>query len=112
MSEREFVPEKLVRDGKVAVLISGGFGAGWSTWASSDNAEFLLFHKGLVEMAEREATVEEVADYLEKGGMDYTYMGGWEDVYVVWLPAGTRFTVEEYDGSEHLRTIEDLEYTA
>ena len=24
--------EKVVRDGKVAVLVSPGYGAGWSTW--------------------------------------------------------------------------------
>ena len=26
--------EKLIVDGKVAVLVSRGFGAGWSTWMS------------------------------------------------------------------------------
>ena len=25
--------DKVIRDGKVAVIISPGFGAGWSTWA-------------------------------------------------------------------------------
>ena len=33
--------EKVVRDGKMAVLVSPGFGAGWSTWA--DNKEDAVF---------------------------------------------------------------------
>ena len=53
-------PEKVVRDGKVAVLISPGFGAGWSTWADDEISEFVLFHKDLVEMAEEGADAREV----------------------------------------------------
>jgi len=111
--------EKLIRDGKVAVLISPGFGAGWSTWASehawstwaSEHAEFALFDKGLVELAERGATTDEVETYLASKDMDF-YKGGWRDVEIRWLDQGTRFTVEEYDGSESLRMIEDLAFTA
>jgi len=40
--------EKVIRDGKVAVLISQGWGAGWYSW-HRDNQE-LLFHPKLVEM--------------------------------------------------------------
>jgi acetyl-CoA acetyltransferase len=29
--------EKVIRDGKVAILYSPGFGAGWSTWNSYSN---------------------------------------------------------------------------
>jgi len=43
--------KKVIRDGKVAVLISHGFGAGWYSW----NTEYqqLLFHPKLVEMVEQ-----------------------------------------------------------
>ena len=104
--------EKLIRDGKVAVLISPGFGAGWSTWAS-DHAEFALFDKGLVELAERGASASEVEEYIKQAlNNKYFYVGGWSDVEVRWLDQGTRFTVYEYDGSESLRMIEDLAFTA
>lgn len=39
------------KDGKVAVLVSGGYGAGWSTWGSTNLAydkrivEFYLAHR-------------------------------------------------------------------
>lgn len=35
-------------DGKVAVLISPGHGAGWSTWAADEDVEFLLFDAKIV----------------------------------------------------------------
>lgn len=35
-------------DGKVAVLISPDYGAGWSTWVSEEDEEALLFHAQIV----------------------------------------------------------------
>lgn len=35
-------------DGKVAVLISPEYGAGWSTWVSEEDGEVLLFHTQIV----------------------------------------------------------------
>lgn len=105
--------DKVVRDGKVAVLYSPGFGAGWSTWAGG-NEEFYVFDGGLVALAERKATSGDVEDYLkEKFGQDhYHYLGGWEQVRIEWLDQGARFVIEEYDGSESLRVVDDLRYTA
>ena len=37
---------KVIRDGKVAVVVSPGFGAGWSTWAfrgEEDYRDFMMF---------------------------------------------------------------------
>ena len=42
--------DKVVRDGKVAVLISQGFGAGWYSWNSNEQ---LLFSPKIVEMVEQ-----------------------------------------------------------
>ena len=104
-------------DGKVGVLISGGYGAGWSTWADSKDREFFLFDRGLVALAlDKEAAngpfdkttqwliemnTEELEDYLKESGID-SYTGGWAGVYVKWMDQGTEFIVEEYDGSEAL----------
>ena len=104
-------------EGKVGVLISGGYGAGWSTWANDKDREFLLFDRGLVELVfEKEAAYEsrddewqkidksfdDVAEYLHANNRDI-YTGGWAGVYVKWMDPGTEFIVEEYDGSESLR---------
>lgn len=40
--------EKLEKDGKVAILYSPGFGAGWSTW-NSEWADQLVFDKEIAE---------------------------------------------------------------
>lgn len=105
--------DKMIRDGKVAVLYSPGFGAGWSTWSHGDE-EFYVFDAGLVALAERKAPLVDVEAYLkEKFGDDrYLCLGGWEDVEIEWLDQGARFVIEEYDGSESLRVVDDLRYTA
>jgi hypothetical protein len=106
-------PEKLYSDkDETAVLYSPGYGAGWSTWATGDGQpEFLMFDKTLVLMAERNANESEVEEYLQDKGYDYTYMGGWNQIKVAWLSTGSRFFIDEYDGSESIRTIDDG-YTA
>lgn len=106
--------EKVVRDGSVAVLVSPGFGAGWSTW-NSEHAEALLFHPKLVAWVEsgKSADVDDLLSEilgLPEGGLPYS--GGASDLEIEWLPQGTAFTVHEYDGSESIRTVADLAHVA
>lgn len=90
--------EKLQEDGKVAVLYSPGFGAGWSTW----NSEFpeMLFDPAIVKLVETNKW-EELETYatLKYPG---AYLGGMRDLTVAWVTVGTLFRVEEYDGSESI----------
>ena len=103
--------EKVIRDGKVAVLISHGYGAGWSTWNPS-NAEIFMFHPKLVKLVE-EGRQSEITDaYCEEVlGITGIYTGGANDLVIKWLPVGTVFRIDEYDGSESLVT-ENVYYTA
>ena len=96
--------ERVTRDGMVAVLVSGGFGAGWSSWGGGEE-EVLLFHPLLVEAKEKRLSWSKVEVILAEMGHPHVYMGGWGDVEIEWLPVGTRFDIEEYDGSETLRII-------
>jgi len=41
--------EKIEKDGKIGVLISAGFGAGWSTWADDDIQELLTMDSEIVQ---------------------------------------------------------------
>lgn len=100
-------PEKVIRDGKVAVLVSPGFGAGWSTWAEGDAAEFVTFDRRLVEAAERKAHASEVEEILNALFGKAPYMGGWSDVEVRWVDQGTVFYINDYDGNESLRYPSD-----
>jgi len=98
--------EKVIRDGKVAVLISYGYGAGWYTW--NRDYQQLLFHPKLVEMVEQNRR-NEIDDQwvLENLGVEM-YAGGSDGLKIHWLPIGTAFEIEEYNGAETLRTIHDL----
>lgn len=99
----DVIMEKVVRDGKVAVLVSPGFGAGWYTWARTDDAkaECLLFDPEMVEwvLAGKNG---EPPDLEAKYGLEHLYTGGAEDLVVQWVPVGAKFRIHEYDGSESL----------
>lgn len=101
--------EKLVKDGKVAVLVSPGFGAGWSTWARTSTEEILFDPE--VAQAVLDGDLEKAEKIAEAKYPDF-YAGGACQLEVEWLEQGTRFLVEEYDGSESLRFLEDLVFVA
>jgi hypothetical protein len=88
---------KLIRNDKVAVLVSPGYGAGWYTWHS---IEELVYDPSVVEWVEK-AELDKVRAYME---LKYpaVYCGGLEDLRVCWVLVGERFRIEEYDGAESL----------
>ena len=106
--------EKVIRDGHVAVLISAGWGAGWSTWHGHKE---LIFHPKLVELVESgQHNQDNISTLLielfgEEVAKDI-YLGGVEDLTIQWLPKGTKFKIEEYDGSEYIITDKMLNLTA
>ena len=105
-------PEKLIQDGQVAILYSPGYGAGWSTWAHEPEiAEFLLFDRRLVELANRKASEGEVKLFLESiFGEEYISTGGWKKIAFRWIPVGAKFWIAEYDGSESVMQSDPTDY--
>ncbi len=91
--------ERCVRDGRVAVLVSPGFGAGWFSW---HGIESLLFDPAVVKLVESDAEVSVIQQYCVEVYGYKPYYGGAEDLVVRWVPVGTRFRISEYDGSESL----------
>ena len=99
--------DKVIRDGKVAVLVSRGYGAGWSSW--TDEVETVLFHPKLVQMVEERRHSEITEEWMEKElGIEGFYTGGIDGLEIEWVPIGTKFVIDEYDGAELLRTIDDF----
>lgn len=96
---------KVVRDGKVAVLYSPGYGAGWSTWNTPDVAERLIFDPKLVEMVECNVDIEEIVAYVNSWGDDDDHICtlGAGKLTIEWVPQGERFDISEYDGNESVR---------
>ena len=93
---------KLNEDGRVAVLYSPGFGAGWYTW-NYEHPE-ILFDPAIVKFVEKEKW-DELATYVELKYPEI-YTGGMRELTVEWIPEGALFKVNEYDGSESIELKE------
>ena len=89
---------KLIDNGKVAVLYSPGFGAGWSTW--NQELPELVFEPAIVQFVETDQWAE-METYVSLKYPDI-YKGGMKDLAVAWLPEGTEFQINEYDGAESI----------
>lgn len=108
---------KFVEKGKVAVIISPQFGAGWYTWNNYN--ENLLFdpilvklvgvlHNHKIDTKEYQDIAERIvkrAEEIEPDG--YFSVSG---LSIVWLPVGTKFIIEEYDGSESILEMNDTQW--
>ena len=100
---------KVIRDGKVAVLVSRGYGAGWSTWVADEYRDIYLFHPTLIQMVEEGREREITEKWMEKElGLEDVYTGDTDGLEIEWVPVGTKFVIDEYDGAESLRTIDDF----
>ena len=93
---------KLNEDGKVAVLYSPGFGAGWYTW-NYEHPE-ILFDPAIVKFVEKEKW-DELATYVELKYPEI-YTGGMRDLTIEWIPEGALFKINEYDGNESIELKE------
>ena len=102
--------EKFIKDGHVGVLVSRGFGAGWSTW--NRECPEILFDPYIVSIIHPISDVEpdftldkeEVQKIHTYCALKYpdAYLGGLDGLVVEWVPVGERFRIDEYDGSETL----------
>ena len=103
--------EKVIRDGKVAVLVSPGVGAGWYSW----NKGFpqCLFDPEIVALVESKQH-DKIFKLVEKKYGDGFYAGGQvRRLEVVWLPEGTVFRIDEYDGAESIvEVMKETTFTA
>ena len=90
-------------EGNVGVIVSPGYGAGWSTW-NSEYEEFLTMDKELVSLRLSGGSAAQAEDRFKAvfGKNAYIYTGGWGDAEVEWLSPGTVFRINEYDGHESL----------
>lgn len=102
-------------NGKIGVLVSPGYGAGWSTWNDERLAydkravEFWLEHKDDKELMEAVAgwnmndpALEKARKYFEDCGYERPYMGGFKQIRMEWVSPGEKWKIDEYDGYETL----------
>ena len=93
------------------VLISRGFGAGWSSWndprMAFDERLIRAFECGISEEDMKELCVE--CGYVDVNG-DPPYMGGFKQLEVVDIPSGELFQIMEYDGSEYIEYFDESDW--
>lgn len=98
---------KMIRDGKVAILYSPNWGAGWSTW----NTQYpeILFDLGIIDLIELYSDVDVIETYctLKYPGI---YLGGLEDLTIAWIPVGTEFIIGEEDGNESIIIKDEMNW--
>lgn len=94
---------KYIKDGKVAVLVSPGYGAGWSTW-NEEYREELLFDEEIVEKLLEKKPIDK---FIEDKYGDRIYTGGASRLKIEWVRVGARFHIKEYDGYETLEHLDD-----
>jgi hypothetical protein len=101
--------KKVIKDGKVAVLISSGYESGWYSW--NRDVEECLFSPEIIELVEKKKIKNIDDEFCQKlFKTKYFYAGGARNLEIVWLPIGTKFRVNEYDGSESIEIIDEIKY--
>lgn len=98
---------KVIRDGKVAVLYSPRLGGGWYTW-NTEHPE-MVFHPRIVEWVEngKQGDIDDLIDDILGEDNDF-YSGGGHNLKIEWLYEGTNFIIQEYEGNEWIETPESL----
>jgi hypothetical protein len=97
---------KLVRDGRVAVLYSPGYGAGWFSW--NTGYPEILFDPAIVELVEAEKWEELQAFVILK--YPDIYSGGLKNLEIEWVPEGSQFQINEYDGNESIQKRDSTDW--
>lgn len=105
--------QKVIREGKVAVLYSPFLGAGWSTW-NEGYEELFIFHPILVDLVEKGdfATLcseDKIKELLNIPKEEHICVLGADGLEIEWIKQGTLFYIKEYDGSEAIK-IEDNDF--
>ena len=94
-------------NGEIGVLVSYGYGAGWSTWY--DDLDLAL-DKRIIEKflelsskdIEYKVAEKEMKDYLENLGYKNVFCGGLEGLTLEYVSPGTPIKINEYDGAKSL----------
>ena len=102
---------KVVRNGRVAVIHSCDWGAGWYSW---HGVEELLYLPQLVESLERpwsDTYETRTRPMLEKVLTEHNLQTNLiPDLAITWVPVGSRFFVLEYDGVETVIREDEMKW--
>ena len=92
--------------GDIEILISPGYGAGWSTWNENYSIN-LAVDKKIIDYfkTHKYSSIHDLRSFMQSIGYDErVYYGGWNNIKIMTVPKNCKFRIEEYDGSESLIT--------
>ena len=95
----------------IAVLISPGYGTGWST----DNLHGinLALDKKVINYwlnSSSETPLEEVRNELANLGYYELNLYGWSKIKLYWVRRGTTFRIVQYDGYEKIELFDEKDW--
>ncbi len=93
------------------VLISPGYGAGWSTWVEDDIRAYVRTYQPIIDAIEKGEDYMPLVDVLKKELEEkdkYLYTEGADDLVVVEVEPP--FYIDEYDGYESVKTPSDYNW--
>lgn len=109
--------EKVIRDGEVAVLYSPSHTAGWYSWHDRKELLFdpyvvniVLEHREKHPRAKLPSRLAREIIRYGKEQYESAYCEAAYDLEVHWLPVGTEFRIEEYDGAESVVMKDEYEW--
>ena len=96
----------------VAVVYSPGYGGGWSTW--QDDVDPTDARVAVLTLTGASATLmfnrygsESPVRFKDRRFYAYVDSSMYDELAICWLPAGTLYKIEEYDGAESVLTNYD-----
>jgi len=106
--------EKVIRNGKTAVLYQADFINGWYS-ENLKAKQWLVFHPDLIAAVEagEKSKVADIAKRIGKekhGPEDDTYTGAAVGLRIMWIETGRQFEITCDHGREYVHVIGDREY--
>lgn len=95
--------DKFIVDGEVAVLVSRGYGIGWGSHGLN------VFDPDIVEAILTGCSDDQIYE-IARRNYPNDYIGGADGLEIQWVPVGTHFRIEEYDGAETLWLEDEYEW--
>lgn len=102
---------------QVAVLVSHGYGSGFSTWYDdgaiaydSRVVQLWMDHPHKEERCRNELSnpdeeTKYISQQLESFGYKGVWLGGWHQIELQWVDSDSFFRVSDYDGSEYIEIL-------
>lgn len=100
--------QKVTRGDVVAVLITRGYGSGWST-SNKEHPE-ILFDPATIAWVEGGKKGKGALSADLKARFKGIWLGGLDNLTVAWVPAGVPFEIAEYDGTESIRYRDQINW--